>query len=51
MGTIFINQAAPDIHWKLQCLDRVVVVVVCKQLTELVAIAEKTYNNQEAPED
>lgn len=41
----FVNQADPDIHWKnkLQHLGN----LVGKQLTVLVALAEKVFNNRE----
>lgn len=47
MSLAFVGQAVPDICQKLQCLDG----FVSKQLTELVAIAEKIFNDQGTPED
>lgn len=43
----FVNQATPDIQCKLQWLDG----CTGKQLTELVAMTEKVYNDRETPED
>lgn len=43
----FVKQAAPDIKKKLKCLDG----FEGKNLSELVAIATKVFNNRESPED
>lgn len=40
-----INQRAPDIHWKFQCLHS----YACKQLIKLVGIAKDVFNNRETP--
>nr|XP_045011995.1 putative olfactory receptor 2I1 [Jaculus jaculus] len=43
----FVNQAVPDIRRKLQRLD----CFMDKQMSELVTIAGKVYNDRETPED
>lgn len=43
----FVNQAAPDIWEKLQCLEG----FEGKQVTELAALAKKVYSNRETSEE
>ena len=43
----FINQATPNIRYKLQKIDG----LADKSIRELLAVAQRVYNNQESPED
>ena len=43
----FVNHSVPDIHCKLQKLQD----FKGKRLAELLAVAEKVFNNRETPED
>lgn len=43
----FVNQAASDIHCKLQRLEG----FKGKRFAKMVAVAQKVYNNREAPGD
>lgn len=43
----FINQATPNIRYKLQKIDG----LADKSIRELLAVAQRVYNNQKSPED